>query len=583
MRRSLPPSRRRWGDPLGSPYLPSGGYQPMSWWLCFDEGKCAVMPKKVTIVSSGPLPNSISVKRPDLLAEWDWDKNAEVGLTPDTATCGMNRTAHWICPDYHHSYTMKIDNRVRSTLGCPFCSGRRVLTGFNDLATTHPEIADEWISAVDKDATPQTVSAGSHVIVRWKCSTHECEWESAVFDRTDGCGCPQCKSAKISAARSKVKDGNSLAEQYPDVARQWDYSLNSKTPYQVSAHAKMMAYWVCDLHDPPYRWEARVYSRTCNRPSGCPKCAIAAIVEAEKTPKDGQSLGDLYPDAIKEWDYKFNGDLTPFNIKPSSQQRVGWKCSICGNTWITSPGNRTAKHTFRLGCRECNCSRLNPNRLTPRTNGYLKDMRPDIAAEWDTEKNMTLLGLSLDDISISSNLNVWWTCPLKHSYQATVNHRTGRGDGCSICAITTHVSFPEKAVYYYVSHAVVDAEENARPPIKGLGNLEFDIWIPSMGVAVEYDGHFWHQDINRDMRKDKICKNAGIKLIRIRECGCPSYESSAVLIDRETVYDSWSLDKAIVQLLEMLDLNDANLDVDTARDDAEIRSLVGWHDESTPI
>lgn len=28
--------------------------------------------------------------------------------------------------------------------GCPYCSGRKVLAGYNDLAATHPVIAPMW-------------------------------------------------------------------------------------------------------------------------------------------------------------------------------------------------------------------------------------------------------------------------------------------------------------------------------------------------------------------------------------------------------------------------------------------------------
>ena len=51
--------------------------------------------------------------------------------------------------------------RAAEGLGCPYCSGRKVLAGYNDLATTHPDIAAMWHPCMNKRLKPtgvQTVS-----------------------------------------------------------------------------------------------------------------------------------------------------------------------------------------------------------------------------------------------------------------------------------------------------------------------------------------------------------------------------------------------------------------------------------------
>ena len=39
-------------------------------------------------------------------------------------------------------------------LGCPYCLGRKVLAGYNDLATTHPGIAAMWHPRMSKRLKP---------------------------------------------------------------------------------------------------------------------------------------------------------------------------------------------------------------------------------------------------------------------------------------------------------------------------------------------------------------------------------------------------------------------------------------------
>lgn len=69
-----------------------------------------------------------------LLNEWDYQKNHDVD--PSTIPGGSGRSFYWVC-SLGHSWKAVVKNRSKGT-GCPYCSGTKVLTGFNDLATIHP-------------------------------------------------------------------------------------------------------------------------------------------------------------------------------------------------------------------------------------------------------------------------------------------------------------------------------------------------------------------------------------------------------------------------------------------------------------
>lgn len=80
-------------------------------------------------------------------------------------------------------------------------------------------------------------------------------------------------------------------------------------------------------------------------------------------------------------------------------------------------------------------------------------------------------------------------------------------------------SFPEQATFYYFSFWYTDAISRCK-----IDGLELDIYSPKSKIAIEYDGYAWHKQeskIDRDNKKDLLCKNKGIKLIRIREEGLP--------------------------------------------------------------
>ena len=84
--------------------------------------------------------------------------------------------------------------------------------------------------------------------------------------------------------------------------------------------------------------------------------------------------------------------------------------------------------------------------------------------------------------------------------------------------------------------------------------MEADIYIPSLSVAIEYDGYKWHQNSEKDKRKDLLLANHGILLIRIREIGCPEYYSeTSVHIAVNQIHGNISLlDGAIKTIFKIL-------------------------------
>ena len=99
---------------------------------------------------------SLSETHPDLAKEaHGWD--------PKTVVAGTAKKLDWKC-QFGHLYKSSGSNRKQGQ-GCPYCSKRKVLSGFNDMATTHPELAKEahgW--------DPKTLLAGTSKILTWKCS-----------------------------------------------------------------------------------------------------------------------------------------------------------------------------------------------------------------------------------------------------------------------------------------------------------------------------------------------------------------------------------------------------------------------------
>ena len=129
-----------------------------------------------------------------LIAEWDIDENTRLGLDPAKLLCGSNKKAWWRCTK-GHKWMAVISSRAIQGTGCPYCSGRKTLSGYNDLITLNPFLAKEW-DYLSNNTTPQQYTHGSKHEPTWIC--HQCghRWSAAIYSRVAGKGCPQCAKVR---------------------------------------------------------------------------------------------------------------------------------------------------------------------------------------------------------------------------------------------------------------------------------------------------------------------------------------------------------------------------------------------------
>ena len=129
------------------------------------------------MASNRPVPgvSDLATLRPDIAADWDYEKNG--GLKPSDVTALSGRKVWWKCKR-GHSWAARIQDRSKNC-GCPFCGGRRVLPGFNDLATLRPDIAAQWDCEKNGGLKPNQVTVSSGVYAWWKCERGH-SWRAVI-------------------------------------------------------------------------------------------------------------------------------------------------------------------------------------------------------------------------------------------------------------------------------------------------------------------------------------------------------------------------------------------------------------------
>lgn len=341
--------------------------------------------------------NSLLYTNPNLTKEWNYERNGT--LRPEHILANSGKKVWWKC-DKGHEWQATIASR-NSGCGCPVCSNRTILTGYNDLATLNPKLASEWNFEKNGNLKPENFALNSGKKVWWECEKGH-KWRATIDTRSKGVGCPYCAGQKV------AKGLNDLITVNPKLASEWNYEKNNDLrPEDFTAGSNKKVWWKCEKG---HEWQAVIGNR--NSGHGCPYCS------GKKALEDFNDLQTVNPNLAKEWNYEKNGSLKPINVTENSNKKVWWKCGK-GHEWQATIYSRKAGY----GCPYCS------GRNVVKGKNDLATINPLLASEWNYEKNNELMP---SDVLPNSHKKVWWKCDKGHEWQATVKNRS-KGTKCPKC------------------------------------------------------------------------------------------------------------------------------------------------------
>lgn len=380
---------------------------------------------------------SLFDKRPDLVKEWDYEKNFP--LTPNDVTCNSNKKVWWKCSK-GHEWEARIRNRNVGS-NCIFCSGQKAITGENDLKTTNPELLEEWDYEKNGNLLPENFKAKSNISVWWKCALGH-SWKTTINHRTNGTGCPHCYNeygtsfpeqaivyylSKITTVKNREKiDGQEIDIYLPNYKIGFEYDgsyyhnelsrkkENKKDEIITKNNIKLYRIKESNCNsldknnniiyckiDKDYlyieeilKYIEKILNIKINDIDIIDdklkiyKQYIKSIKENNFTIKN--------PELLKEWDYEKNEGLNPENFTSGSNKKFWWKCKNCGSSYMASITHKISG----TNCPYCSGKKVN------NTNS-LKYKFPTLIEFWDYEKNTNI---SIDKVYFSSRKKAWWVC-----------------------------------------------------------------------------------------------------------------------------------------------------------------------------
>lgn len=324
---------------------------------------------------------------------------------------------------------------------------------------------------------------GSHKKAWWICNKGH-NYESAIRNRANGTQCPYC------LGRIAITGKNDLTTTHPELIEEWDYEKNTVDPKTIKAGSNTKVWWKCSKN---HEWHISPNNRTSQN-SQCPYCSNRKVL------KNYNDAETIYPQFQQEYDNEKN--IHNYDeILLNSKKKFWWICEL-GHSY-ESAGE---KKVLGQGCPYC----INRKLLQ----GYndLATRFPQIAEQWDYEKNDK--NLTPETILFGSYKKIWWKCSKGHSWITQTFFRTThiRQSGCPDCS--KRVSKGEREVRKFAENILQEKSLNNNRQI--ISPYELDIYFPKQKIAIEYNGTYWHSDIQ--IRKTRKTSAEDYHLAKIEKC-----------------------------------------------------------------
>lgn len=440
---------------------------------------------------------------------WDWDANQR---HPNSIKVGIG----WVqmlfkCPDCGKEYVYYDTRKVAKMKELP-CKRRTNKThkelGLKRgklLKDANPEFIEKYWDNEENSKNgvfKDKLTYGSWTKVVLRCEVCGFKWVRDAPRLIEARNCPCCAGKVI------VTGVNDLQSKHKDlVSKYWDFERNSSIgiyPDKVLSTSHKKVFLICPDCGKSFKRSLLEFTTVKKL---CPHC------KEENRPKinfQSESTEAL----VELWDFeKNNKEGITLSNSSLSGTKVNLKCNKCGYSW----GDYTIGDViyYHLGCPVCAGHRVKK--------GYndLKSNFLEVALDWNYDKN----DLNPEDVTSGSNRKVWWKCHVCGcEWQAIIEDRTRKDGpiGCPQCAVNNRplVSNCEIEVADFIKSFYKGIVETSKRGLLSY-NRELDIYIPEKRIAFEYNGIYWHSELQKDSKahwnKMKECEKRGIKLFYIWE------------------------------------------------------------------
>ncbi len=332
--------------------------------------------------------------------------------------CLSNIVATWKCMKCNGEYECSVVKRHQE--GCPYCSDKQMLKGYNTLQETHPYLAKFWDKSNDKSISEYWHKSSE--FINWKCPCcnvsfycspnemasrtdlensnfqtcpNHCDWDTLVFD-------------------------NDILHNFPKLQEEWS-DKNGLPVHLALSHIETKKYWwkcsVCQgeyLCSIPIRKEVR---------DSCPYC------NDEQPLKGYNTISDIHPELTSYWSSKNIQKIDEITLSEAKNKKYIWLCDCCNLEFneklsiVLDQFSNNNNRELKKICPYC-------NKKIPKPEESLGYQKPFLKSEWLENSNGDIY-----NIFSNSNDIIEWICRKCHrNFKAKISNRAENDKCCPYCS-----------------------------------------------------------------------------------------------------------------------------------------------------
>lgn len=200
------------------------------------------------------------------------------------------------------------------------------------------------------------------------------------------------------------------------------------------------------------------------------------------------------------------------DITYASCKKKHWICRSCGKDFQMPIASRTSGGQECPICSKKRGGKKNHENALENGNDLLSwcmnngEFGKLLMQEWNENE------IKMSDVTKRSKRKVHWKClRCGEIFESSIDHRTREKSCCPHCNIQG-TSYPEQFIYRGLKQIFKDTVNRA----KLFNGIEYDIYIPSQNLCIEYGSTKWHEDKkDRDEMKRTLCEGKGIRFLAI--------------------------------------------------------------------
>ena len=332
--------------------------------------------------------------------------------------CLSNIVATWKCMKCNGEYECSVVKRHQE--GCPYCSDKQILKGYNTLQETHPYLEKFWDKSNDKSISEYWHK--SFDVLNWKCPCCNIQFQCSPVEMISRTNLENSnfETCPKNCDWNKLVFNNDIFHNSPRLRKEWSKKNNIPVHLALSHIDTKKYWWNCSICQGEYLCSIPIRREVID---SCPYC------NDEQPLKGYNTISDIHPELTSYWSSKNTQKIDEITLSEAKNKKYIWLCDCCNLEFneklsiVLDKFSNINNRELKKICPYC-------NKKIPKPEESLGYKKPFLKSEW-------LENINGDIYNVFSNSNdiIEWICRKCHrNFKAKISNRAEDDKCCPYCS-----------------------------------------------------------------------------------------------------------------------------------------------------